>query len=188
MTDQPRSWAYSLRGFGVGWGGRRPGGGEGRRERRGRFVSVPKPGWTLSAGLRCVLGVLGWNRWTVRLWTVVDGKQKDRTRQRWLRTTKGVLQEPGNDSRATPSRWASAYCLGIGAQSPTAAVGPTPSSVIRHPASGIRLPPSAYRPPSSSRAAISSGSRRYWLRRTPTAPPPGWVSTNSGSWRRPKRA
>jgi hypothetical protein len=81
ITDQPRSWAYSLRGFGVGWCEKRPGGGEGCRERRGRFVFVPKPGWTLSAGLRCVLGVLVWigghlvggrwsvvNRWSVRRW------------------------------------------------------------------------------------------------------------------------
>ena len=56
MTDQPRSWACFLRGFGVGCCEKRPGAGEERRERRDRFVSVPKPGWTLSAGLRYVLG------------------------------------------------------------------------------------------------------------------------------------
>ena len=77
MTDQPRSWAYSLRGFGVGCCEKRPGAGEERLERRDRFDSVPKPGWTLSAGLRCGLGVLVWNRWTVSRWTVVGGESVD---------------------------------------------------------------------------------------------------------------
>ncbi len=78
MTDQPRSWACFLRGFGVGWCEKRPEGGEGRRERRDRFVSVPKPGWTLSAGLRCVLGDVGLDRWTVmNRWTVVGGESVD---------------------------------------------------------------------------------------------------------------
>ena len=106
ITDQPRSWACFLRGFGVGWCEKRPEGGEGRRERRDRFVSVPKPGWTLSAGLRCVLGELGWNRWTVmNRWTVVGGESVggEAVANRWSVSRWTVVDQKQNGDHWLPT-------------------------------------------------------------------------------------